>query len=93
MIGSIVVLISQEQQTVFRPFGILRAAVDVGRLEALTFTYRLEPIMTIPQNEPGTDVVDTDKTKQPDTKPAEPKQDLPLTEADDGNTRTPPNPS
>lgn len=49
--------------------------------------------MTIPQNEPGTDVVDTDKAKQPDTKRAEPKQDLPLTEADDGNTRTPPNPS
>ncbi|WP_250504503.1 hypothetical protein [Caballeronia sp. AZ7_KS35] len=93
MIGSIVVLILKNSKRCSGRLGILRAAVDVARLEALTFTYRLEPIMTIPQNEPGTDVVDTDKTKQPDTKPAEPKQDLPLTEADDGNTRTPPNPS
>ncbi|MCG7403217.1 MULTISPECIES: hypothetical protein [Caballeronia] len=93
MIGSIVVLILKNSKGCSGRLGILRAAVDVGRLEALTFTYRLEPIMTIPQNEPGTDVVDTDKAKQPDTKRAEPKQDLPLTEADDGNTRTPPNPS
>ncbi|WP_244815991.1 hypothetical protein [Caballeronia sp. Lep1P3] len=44
--------------------------------------------MSIPQNEPGTDVVDNEKAAQ--TAPEEsPESDLPLTEADDGNTRTP----
>jgi hypothetical protein len=45
--------------------------------------------MTIPQNEPGTDVVDTDKAAQPAPKTEKPEDDLPLTEVDDGNTRTP----
>ena len=45
--------------------------------------------MSIPQNEPGTDVVDTDKAAQPAPTPDDPAADLPLTEADDGNTRTP----
>ncbi|WP_250451562.1 hypothetical protein [Caballeronia sp. ATUFL_M2_KS44] len=49
--------------------------------------------MTIPQNEPGTDVVDTDKAKQPAPTPEKSNEDLPLTEADDGNTRTPTNPA
>ncbi|MDR5738366.1 MULTISPECIES: hypothetical protein [unclassified Caballeronia] len=49
--------------------------------------------MTIPQNEPGTDVVDTDKAKQPATGVDESNKDLPLTEADDGNTRVPTDPS
>ncbi|MFM0050113.1 hypothetical protein [Caballeronia grimmiae] len=49
--------------------------------------------MTIPQNEPGTDVVDNDKAKQPATQADETNKDLPLTEADDGNTRTPTDPS
>jgi hypothetical protein len=48
-----------------------------------------ELTMTIPQNEPGTDVVDNDKAKQPATQADETNKDLPLTEADDGNTRTP----
>ncbi|WP_244848664.1 hypothetical protein [Caballeronia sp. SL2Y3] len=45
--------------------------------------------MSIPQNEPGTDVVDTDKATQPAPKSDDPPTDMPLTEADDGNTRTP----
>ncbi|WP_250499498.1 hypothetical protein [Caballeronia sp. GAWG1-5s-s] len=48
-----------------------------------------ETIMSIPQNEPGTDVVDTDKAAQPAPKSGDQPADMPLTEADDGNTRTP----
>ncbi|QSN62527.1 hypothetical protein [Caballeronia sp. M1242] len=45
--------------------------------------------MSIPQNEPGTDVVDTDKAAQPAPQSGKQPADMPLTEADDANTRTP----
>lgn len=82
------------QQTMFRSFGHFSCSIRWRALKRASINpHEQELTMTIPQNEPGTDIVDADTTKQPKTEGDDSNKDLPLTEADDGNTRTPTEPS